>query len=152
MKRGRPQKQIEPLAVARVVGKLGGTDAQLAEALSITPQALNGRKRAGLLSTLKAAKAEADAQVEKSLFQRATGYSHEDTYFSQYEGVVTATPYTKHYAPDVVACIFWLKNRKPAEWRERSDAQINITQIAGVPDQVLAGLRRLAALSANEGK
>ena len=137
------------MAVAKVVGRLGGTTADLAEALAIHPRSLE-RRRGEICRTLKEAKADADAQVEKSLFQRATGYSHEDTYFSQYEGEVTATPYIKHYAPDVTACIFWLKNRKPAEWRERSDAQINITQIAGIPDQVLAGLRKLAALSAHE--
>jgi len=27
-------------------------------------------------------------------------------------------PYVEHVSPDVTACIFWLKNRKPSEWRD----------------------------------
>lgn len=27
-------------------------------------------------------------------------------------------PYREHVPPDVTACIFWLKNRKPADWRD----------------------------------
>jgi hypothetical protein len=27
-------------------------------------------------------------------------------------------PYVEHVPPDVTACIFWLKNRKPSEWRD----------------------------------
>jgi hypothetical protein len=31
---------------------------------------------------------------------------------------VTKVPYREHVPPDVTACIFWLKNRKPSEWRD----------------------------------
>jgi hypothetical protein len=27
-------------------------------------------------------------------------------------------PYVEHVPPDVTACIFWLKNRDPAHWRD----------------------------------
>jgi hypothetical protein len=27
-------------------------------------------------------------------------------------------PYREHVPPDVTACIFWLKNRDPAHWRD----------------------------------
>jgi hypothetical protein len=30
-------------------------------------------------------------------------------------------PYQKHVPPDVTACIFWLKNRRPAQWRSLHD-------------------------------
>jgi hypothetical protein len=36
-------------------------------------------------------------------------------------GVVNAIPTTKHYLPDTTACIFWLKNRRPKEWRDKVD-------------------------------
>lgn len=29
-------------------------------------------------------------------------------------------PYREKVPPDTTACIFWLKNRKPEEWRDRS--------------------------------
>ena len=30
----------------------------------------------------------------------------------------TQVPYQEHVPPDVTACIFWLKNRDPARWRD----------------------------------
>ena len=32
---------------------------------------------------------------------------------------IVQTPIRKVYAPDTTACIFWLKNRRPAEWRDK---------------------------------
>src|SRR5215471_9350186 len=54
-----------------VIGRLGGTDSELAEALGIRRQALAVRKSKNpeLFDTIKKAKDLADAQVEKSLFQ-----------------------------------------------------------------------------------
>jgi hypothetical protein len=68
----RPEKPIDPLRVAGVIGILGGTDEQLAQALGISRRALAYRKKKDqkLFHTLKEAKAEADARVEKALFQR----------------------------------------------------------------------------------
>ena len=59
----------------------------------------------------------ADAQVGKSLFQRATGYSHQATHISIIDGQVVQTKYTKHYPPDTAAAIYWLNNRMRAKWR-----------------------------------
>ena len=69
----RPFKSVDPLSVAWVVGRLGGTDEQLAQALGISRRALAYRKKNNpeLFHTLKEAKAESDGQVEKALFQRA---------------------------------------------------------------------------------
>lgn len=143
MKRGRPRKPVDPLKVARMVGLLGGTTADLACALDVTSRGLE-KRHGELVRIVKESKAEADAQVEKSLFKRAVGYSCPDTHFSTFEGQVIATPYTKHYPPSEVACIFWLKNRKPDQWREKSEVHLQ-TEIAGLPDKVLSGLRKLAA-------
>jgi hypothetical protein len=30
----------------------------------------------------------------------------------------SGAPYVEHVPPDVTACIFWLKNRDPAHWRD----------------------------------
>jgi len=38
--------------------------------------------------------------------------------FCSKDGVITKVPYREHVPPDVTACIFWLKNRKPHEWRD----------------------------------
>lgn len=42
------------------------------------------------------------------------------------EKLVLAEKKIKHIVPDTTAQIFWLKNRKPAEWRDKTE--VNVTQ------------------------
>lgn len=74
-----------------------------------------------------------DMMVEDSLLKRALGHKSVERHI-EYEPVVRgegADPnlpreavqvkrrkVIKHVAPDVVACIFWLKNRRPEDWRD----------------------------------
>jgi hypothetical protein len=47
------------------------------------------------------------------------GYSYDAVkIFCSKDGKITKVPYRVHVPPDVTAQIFWLKNRKPAEWRD----------------------------------
>jgi hypothetical protein len=71
-------------------------------------------------TSLKAGKAEADVRVERSLYQRANGYSYEAVKVFMPAGAKKSVYalYVEHMPPDVTACIFWLKNRDPAHWRE----------------------------------
>lgn len=67
---------------------------------------------------------ERDNQVERSLFERAVGYSHaEEKVFCQQGEIFTHTV-TKHYPPDTGAMIFWLKNRRPEEWKDRREHEV----------------------------
>jgi hypothetical protein len=36
-------------------------------------------------------------------------------------------PCVKHVAPDTTAQIFWLKNRRPEEWRDRQEIHHHLT-------------------------
>jgi hypothetical protein len=121
---GRPSKY--PTINLKKVEEMAGyglIEDQIATLLDISPATLKNFKVKGeFLAALKRGKDKADEQVVKSLYQRAIGYDDEKAiYFSSYEGEVTQTPYTKHYAPDVVAQIFWLKNRRKDEWRDRQE-------------------------------
>ena len=40
---------------------------------------------------------------------------------------IVKTPIRKRYPPDVVACIFWLKNRRPDIWRDKREEAPNLT-------------------------
>ena len=102
---------------------LGATDKDLAKFFEVTEQTINNWKNRypSFAKSLVDAKIEADAKVVRALYARATGYDHEDTYFSSYQGHVTATKYMKHFPPDVVAQIFWLKNRQQQNWRDRHE-------------------------------
>jgi hypothetical protein len=75
-------------------------------------------------AAIRAGKDRADAEVANSLFQRAKGYSHPDVHIATVrdrktgEVEVITTNVTKYYPPDTTACIFWLKNRQRALWRD----------------------------------
>lgn len=128
---GRPTKyKAEYAKQAEKLCKLGATDKELAEFFEVSEVTINAwkAKYTGFLKALKAGKGEADDRVERSLYQRAVGYSHPDTHISNYQGAVTKTDITKHYPPDTTAAIFWLKNRRKDEWRDKYEH-------GGDPDQ-----------------
>jgi len=128
-KRGPKGKwdKVDPIKVAALAGKLGATDSELAAALGITPQSLKNWKKENeeLFSTLKTEKAKADARVVKSLFERASGYTHKATKIVIVDGKIKKVPYTEVYPPDTTACIFWLKNRNPQQWRDKAEHSLS---------------------------
>jgi hypothetical protein len=75
-------------------------------------------------------KATADARVEQSLYRRALGYSHDAVKIFMPAGAVAPViaPYVEHYAPDTTAAIFWLKNRRPDECRDKTDVAVSVDE------------------------
>ena len=130
-KGGRPSKfsQID-MRQLEIVTKKGFTDDEISELFGITKQTLNNYKKENpkFFDSLKDWKLEADNEVEKSLYERAKGYKHEAVHFTAHNGVVTATDYEKIYPPDPTSMIFWLKNRKPKEWRDRYETDNNLSE------------------------
>lgn len=110
----------------------GLTDEQIAANIGISRSTLNEWKNrfSDILDTLKRGKEIVDIQVENALLKRALGYTYKETtreaqfnpQTEQYEMVVTKEV-TKEVVPDTTAQIFWLKNRKPEEWRDKKDVE-----------------------------
>lgn len=116
----RPTKyKAEYARQAAVACKLGATDQDLSELFSVSRSTINLWKIEfpEFSDALKDAKEIADARVERALYQKAVGYSHPEDDIKMYEGQVIITPTVKHYPPDTTACIFWLKNRMPDQYR-----------------------------------
>lgn len=105
--------------------KLGATDAQLADFFGVAVSTINLWKvqHAEFSESIKVPKAEADERVEQSLYRRALGYEHDEVDIRVIDGQVVMTDIRKHYPPDATAMIFWLKNRKPGEWRDKQDVE-----------------------------
>ena len=56
----------------------------------------------------------------RSLYRRANGYGYDAVKVFMPAGAKAPiyAPYVEHAPPDVTAEIFWLKNRKPHDWRD----------------------------------
>lgn len=104
----------------------GLTEEQIAKNMGIGYSTLQAwkNKYQDILDTLKKGKEVIDIQVENALLKRALGYRYqevieeivtdEDTGESN---LVVTKRITKEVSPDTTAQIFWLKNRKPEEWK-----------------------------------
>lgn len=122
-KSGRPSPYREEFSaqVAKLC-RLGATDKEIGEFFDVCEATVNNWKtdHPEFLESIKKGKSAADAEVADRLYKRATGYSHVDTKFASFEGKITdSVEYIKHFTPDTIACIFWLKNRRPDLWRDK---------------------------------
>jgi hypothetical protein len=128
------------IVLAQEIAKLGATDVDIAKCFQVSESTINAWKREHFefAEALKRGKQVADALVEASLFHRATGYSHEAVkiFADPKTGAEKQVAYIEHYPPDTTACIFWLKNRRPAEWRDRAES-VQVKDDTGELEQLL---------------
>lgn len=116
----------------------GLTDEQIASNMGITRKTLAEwkTKYSDICDTLKRGKAVVDIQVENALLKRALGYSYDEV---TREKVLDYDPSTgqvvgshmeitktvkKEVQGDTTAQIFWLKNRRPEQWRDKRDVSV----------------------------
>ena len=101
----------------------GLTLEQIAGNMGITRETLRQWRKdhAAISAALKITKELADIEVENALYKRAVGYDYEEETVEDGPKGVKVTHTKKRMAPDVTAQIFWLKNRKPFEWRDRKN-------------------------------
>jgi len=120
--------KIEYSHIAWRFALLGAIDADLAEAFEVSEQTINAwkKKHPDFLESLKKGKIAADAKVVGALFNRATGYDAKAVKLFMHEGNIIEHEYTVHYPPDITACIYWLKNRRPGQWRDKPAVAVTV--------------------------
>ena len=125
---------------ARKLHLLGMTDEEVAEFFEVDKSTIYDWDKAHpeFADSRARGKIPADAKVAERLYHRALGYHHEDTHISTYEGNVTMTPIVKHYPPDTQAASWWLKNRQPRRWKDKSE----VTGANDGPLIVITGVTR----------
>lgn len=124
----RPEKfKDEYVGIARKACELGATDLDLADMLGVSLRTISywRSSKPEFAAALTVGKDASDKRVEESLFNRAMGYSHPEDDIRVVNGEIVVTPTIKHYPPDTTAMIFWLKNRKPQEWRDKRETELS---------------------------
>lgn len=100
--------------------KAGVADKQIAKNLGVAYSTFRDyvKKHSELSASLSKGKQEIDEKVENALLKRALGYEYDEVK-EIYEGdqLTKRQVITKHVPADVGAMIFWLKNRRPQEWK-----------------------------------
>jgi hypothetical protein len=121
--RGRPPKyRAEFAKQAGKLCELGATDRDLAEFFGVTTVTIwrwRSQHRE-FCNALKVGKGAPDDRVERSLYQRAVGYSYNSVKVMQHNGVPVYAEFIEHVPPDPGAAKLWLTNRRSEEWREKT--------------------------------
>jgi hypothetical protein len=115
---------------------LGATDKQLGDFLGVSEQTINAwkEKHPSFLESMQDGKEKADAEVAKSLYKRAMGMT-----LKQKKVSAQGFPYEteQELPPDTQAASLWLRNRQPANWRDKQELEhhvlpTKITVISGI--------------------
>ena len=108
----------EKLAVIQGWARDGLTNEQIANNMGINPDTLYKYKKRypEFDEALKKGKEVIDYEVENALLKNATGYHYTEEQVTNQGEVVQLKKYSK---PQTTAQIYWLKNRKPANWRDK---------------------------------
>lgn len=133
----RPSKyetHVQPkLLLIEAWARDGLTLDQIADNLGIAKSTLCDYQNnySDLSDALKNGREVIDVMVENALLKSAMGYEYEEvtteyTDLKSGENVYPAEVtkrVVKHAAPNTTALIFWLKNRKPKQWRDKQEIE-----------------------------
>lgn len=127
MAKSKYDTHVEPkLVLIEAWARDGLIDEQIAKNLGVSYATFKIYKKQykPLSDALKKGKEVIDLEVENALLKRALGYKYtEITKENVEEKMVVTKEVTKEVVPDTTAQIFWLKNRKPNDWRDKKDIE-----------------------------
>lgn len=129
---GRPSLyKPEYAEQAEKLCRFGATDVEIAEFFDVSVRTVHRWKldHEEFCHSISIGKESADSRVERALYERATGFTFkEDQAFkcrdSDGAEKVEVVTLEKQVPAETAAMIFWLKNRKKAEWRDKVEQEI----------------------------
>lgn len=129
MAKGKYQEWLTKEGLLRLQGwaRDGLSDEQIAANMGITDSTFYEwkKKYSEISEALKEGKDTVDRQVENALLKSALGYKYDEvTKELRDDELVVTKVVHKEVQPNTTAQIFWLKNRKRAEWRDRVENAI----------------------------
>lgn len=139
--KGKYHEWLEPEGLLKIEGwaRDGLIDKQIAHNIGVSERTFTDWKKrfSSISAVLKKGKEVVDRQVENALLNKALGskdtvnkpmkvkhiqYNDDGRKISEFEEVIMVEEEIL-IPPDTTAQIFWLKNRKPAEWRDKRDVE-----------------------------
>ena len=164
MAKSKAEKWLEPDGLLRIEGwaRDGLTEEQIAKNMGVSRSTLSDYKvkYPDILRAIKNSKEVADREVENALFNKATGYTvklkkpmkvrHVEydevsgRKIAEYERIEYIEEEV-HVPADTTAQIFWLKNRKSNEWRDK----VTVTDESSLEklDELISSIDTLAKKS-----
>lgn len=131
---------------ARGLARRGLTMKEIAQELTVSQATLFNwmNDDPEFKEAIKQGKSLADACVEDSLYNRAMGMKVHETKTittTDKNGVkhTRVEESDKELPPDVTACLFWLKNRRPNEWRDNPVIDVDEKTLEAVA-KILGGV------------
>lgn len=123
MAKGKYNEWLTDEGLNRVRGwaRKGLKDKTIADNIGIKPQTLYDWKRRfpSFSEALKKTKEIIDNEAEEALIRAMLGYDYEEvTTYIDSNGKKSVKKVKKHMPPNITALIFYLKNRRPEDWRD----------------------------------
>ena len=110
----------------------GFNENEIANILDLSEIRLKRLKKDPLfLKAMEKGKDKTDSKIIEALFKRATGFEEDK----------------KHYPPDTAAIIYWLNNRKSADWKRKQESADG-----GEGDLSNEEISKLKSIALNEAK
>lgn len=129
---GRPTDyRPEYVDVVKKLCELAATDDEIADFFNVDRVTLYRwkLKHEDFCNAMKNGKLVSDERVERSMYQKGVGYYVTEEQAvkiktGQYEEKVEIVQVQRYVPPDTTAQIFWLKNRRKDEWRDRREVEV----------------------------
>ena len=144
-------EEPDKLLLLEAWARNGLTDEQIAGNMGINVRTLYNwkKKSVRIFQSLKVNKELADIEVENALRKKALGFRETEQTVSMRKTVESENgtrvrevtepvvmESERSYPPDTTAQIFWLKNRKPEQWRDKQEQKVDMTEAVKIIDSI----------------
>lgn len=122
----------------------GATEREIAKFLDVSENTLRNwsHRYVDMFVALKQGKEAQNDRVERALYHRAVGYTYDSEKIFQFKGEPVVVPCVEHVPPSESAATFWLKNRRPKEWKDKTEVESTVTHEVGDSIMSLIGSMR----------
>ena len=148
----KPEDWLEPDMLLLIEGwaREGLIDKEIAQKMNVSEATLNNYKKKypEIKEALRKGKELVDIEVENALLKKALGYNVEvqkafkikDIIYNENGRKISETERIEyaqeeiHIPADTTAQIFWLKNRKKLQWRDKVEYETNASELNKVKE------------------